>query len=165
MLGNQSPAARAGARRILLVAVLVVVAIPFLVAYFRQPVTEAPAETPAPPPVAIQYLPRSMALDTGGYFTVEANVQPWKPDATLQEIADLWRHAGSRILDTLDQQTAITKPSGEALLKVYFVRAGLFNWKGRPGAPPRCSMKLDHSLRVRTNWHRSFCTHSFFTRA
>src|SRR6267378_59844 len=61
----------------------------------------SPSSPPATSPRSLHYQPRS-TVDTGGFQTVVANVTPWPPTASLQEISDVWKGAGYRGMRMID---------------------------------------------------------------
>src|SRR5438105_1382852 len=62
-----------------------------------------PAASPPAAPPTLAYKPR-LGIDTSGFTGLSANVPPWKPDASLEEIADPWRSLGYRAMKALDQR-------------------------------------------------------------
>jgi len=96
-------------------------------------VVEVPApDVPAKPKRVLRYTPRKQ-LDTGGYTTVELSFLSWKPDATLQEIGEAWRHSGYRTIELLDRRLGAKATSGATAISVFMTKAGLFNWEGEAG--------------------------------
>ncbi len=72
-----------------------------------------------------------MPQDTGGYFTAERFMEPgWKPDASLEEIASVWRHVGFRSVDLLDGILAKEQSTGKQRVQILLSKASLLNWEG-----------------------------------
>lgn len=57
-------------------------------------------------PRKLSYQPRSSRLDTSGFGTVAGSIPVWKGKESLQEIADLWRRPGYRLVERLDRDAA-----------------------------------------------------------
>src|SRR5262245_41221401 len=53
----------------------------------------------------IAYAPRE-PMDTGGFAIVSKNVPAWLPQASLEEISQLWRGAGYRTVEQIDRYVA-----------------------------------------------------------
>lgn len=85
----------------------------------------------APNRSALPYQPRKQ-VDTAGYHYVLANQTPWKPDASLQQIADAWRQPGYRILEGLDRYRADNQLPPELDVHPLITKAGLLNYEGEP---------------------------------
>ncbi len=66
-----------------------------------RPAASATPEVAAAANGTLCYQPRR-PVDTGGYGAAEWNMQPWKQDATLQEISDAWQLTGFRSIAKLD---------------------------------------------------------------
>jgi prepilin-type N-terminal cleavage/methylation domain-containing protein len=78
------------------------------------------------------YSPLQPGIDTSGLFVVTAIVPRWKPDASLQEISDLWRGIGYRAIEQIDQRLADpTRPERERPLNI-LLKTSAFNYEGHP---------------------------------
>jgi hypothetical protein len=88
--------------------------------------------TPPPPPAdppEPDYRPRA-ALDTSGFALTLASIDPWNPDATLDEVAGLWRRAGYRAAETLDRTLTGKRLSGGQQVMLRLSKAGLYLSEG-----------------------------------
>jgi hypothetical protein len=142
MPANETPPVRPGFGRSIFLLSVAAALVALAIGYVRHsggvtsqdvPPTDKPSPaaqaTPSAPPRPLNYRRRQI-VDTGGYTLVQGNTTPWKPDASLKEIADVWRHGGQRILEAIDKQLAIQKPTGAAEIAIMVARAGLMNWEG-----------------------------------
>jgi hypothetical protein len=60
---------------------------------------------------ALSYQPRRTDLDYSGLGVILTNIPAWEGKASLQEIADLWRRPGYRLVEKLDRDSAKKPPS------------------------------------------------------
>ncbi|MEI8021303.1 MAG: hypothetical protein WCH39_24055 [Schlesneria sp.] len=56
----------------------------------------------------LDYRPR-FELDAVGFVSVGRAIEPWKPDASLDEIAKVWDRIGYRTVERIDRQLANKK--------------------------------------------------------
>jgi hypothetical protein len=129
MQDNRTLAPRRGNVRAVVVLALAGVCGAFL--FVRVFHHEEPAR-PVKPPVKAEpaeYLPRR-DVDSSGYGIVLSSFSPWKPESSLQELADLWLHPGLRTIETIDKQFAGTEPAGAKGITALLSKAALFHWEG-----------------------------------
>jgi hypothetical protein len=127
------PAARSRALRFAgaIAVVAAVVGGVFLATSTPPPVPDADRD---PPPPAIDFRPRK-PIDTAGDGTVVANlnVKPWRPSASLAEIAEPWRGAGARIVQALQLELASPTGPGRSRTQLQITQAAVLNYDGQPG--------------------------------
>ncbi len=87
------------------------------------------AARPAPP--AVEYKPRRQ-MDTSGFLSSMMNVRPWKPDASLFEVADAYRAVAPEGLRAMDRVLAGPDQSGPTVANAQMMKAILLNFKGEP---------------------------------
>jgi hypothetical protein len=95
---------------------------------YRVPEQTTPEKVVAEAP-PLNYRPRK-DLDTGGFSTVLSQFAPWKADATLQELAELWRHPGLRNVTAIDRQLGQNRPVGAKGISILLAKAALLHWEG-----------------------------------
>jgi hypothetical protein len=78
----------------------------------------------------VRYRPHALPLDPSGFKAVLFAVQPWKPDATLQEIAQHWDRGCDRGLAMVDQQLADPKLTRNGRFSLLYLEANLLSYKG-----------------------------------
>jgi hypothetical protein len=88
-----------------------------------------PPATPTAKSSPAEYLPRK-ELDTSGYGLVISGVGAWKPDSSLQELADIWRHPGHNLIAALDKQMGDKTPAGQRGIILSLNKASLLHWEG-----------------------------------
>jgi hypothetical protein len=93
------------------------------------PAGVAPWSGPRPP--GTPRLEPRKPFDTSGYSTVVPRLMPWPPSASLEQIAAVWKNAGSRINEKLNQ--VLSERKDVALgqkVPLLLMRASLFNYEG-----------------------------------
>ncbi len=80
------------------------------------------------------FMPRGR-IDTSGLEPVAASVPPWNPRASLETIAELWKHPGFKALATLDGYLEKQKATGDitSVVRCLILRAMLLNSEREPG--------------------------------
>ena len=87
-------------RRVVFLPLLVLVVACTLVARSPHPmVSHAKAIVPRE-----EMRPRYPSLDVSGYSAIGEVIEPWRADATLQEIARHWRGIGARGIDLVEEE-------------------------------------------------------------
>ncbi len=76
------------------------------------------------------YGTRQAAIDNSGFLIVSSMLPKWKPEASLQEISEIWRGAGYRAILELDKRLADPAQSDEDRVATLFMKASLFNFEG-----------------------------------
>ncbi|MFN0018502.1 MAG: CRTAC1 family protein [Pirellulaceae bacterium] len=71
-------------------------------------------------------------LDSGGFTLVTTTIPPWRPDASLAEIGDIWRRIGYRRIEQLDKQLAAQVTPPRDKFAYLMMKAGLLNYEGDP---------------------------------
>jgi hypothetical protein len=74
--------------------------------------------------------PRQPSLCTTTLNVSVSLIRPWKPEASLQEISEIWRGAGYRGIEEIDQQLANDAFTDRARVPLYFKKASLLSWEG-----------------------------------
>ena len=77
------------------------------------------------------YQPRR-PLDTGGFFNVLAHLPAWKPDASLEEISNIYRGLGYKNIAKIDRSLSDSRESDTQRLTLLISKAILFNYEGEP---------------------------------
>ena len=83
----------------------------------------------------LSYAPRrsdSPYGDSSGYTALVDLVEPWKPNATLDEIRRIWLHAGRRTCGDVDQILAAKKKLDYSKVLLVFQKTLLFNYEAEP---------------------------------
>lgn len=78
----------------------------------------------------VRYRPHALPVDPSGFRAVLFAVEPWKPDATLQEIARHWGRAGYRGLEMVERQLANPTTTRNSRFSALFLKATLLNFEG-----------------------------------
>jgi hypothetical protein len=87
--------------------------------------------TPGPGQSSLDYKPRK-PLDLSGFPLVVNNPEPWKPDASLEEIAQCWQRSGPRILRRVEQILADLEVPDALRIDPLLTKATLLNYEGDP---------------------------------
>lgn len=93
--------------------------------------SQAPAAGEAGTPRAevVRYEPRTK-FDASGFFLIAGNVNPWPPDASLQEISRAWNHPGRRMLEDIDRVLAQPGLSRHGKIEPWLTKAMCLNFEG-----------------------------------
>ena len=89
---------------------------------------------PGPPRPGLKkgaFLPRK-PIDTGGFNVVLPMLKPWRREATLAEIAEVFRSVGHRDIDELDRSLAHPDLPDESRIVLTLMKAALFLYDGEP---------------------------------
>ena len=71
-------------------------------------------------------------LDAVGFVSVGRAIEPWKPDASLDEIAKAWDRIGYRTIERIDRQMADKKNLTEMdRYSALYTQASLLNYEGK----------------------------------
>jgi hypothetical protein len=76
-----------------------------------------------------RYVPRG-SLETSGLGAVSKFLPPWKPDASLEEISNVWRRAGYRAIELVDQQLAAINLPVRSQVPLLFMKSTFLNYEG-----------------------------------
>jgi ASPIC and UnbV/FG-GAP-like repeat len=98
----------------------------------------APAAAVAPRPSApaalgqprLTYQPRRR-IDTGGFLDIVDHLRRWKPDASLEEIRDVWAAAGPRTIGDLDRALPPPGKSDSHRLQILLSKVSVYNYEGQ----------------------------------
>jgi hypothetical protein len=82
----------------------------------------------------VAYRPAQVQLDTSGFNAVSFVLQPWKPDASLEEIRERWHRLGYRGIEVVDRQLSDPKLTRDAEFSLRYLKAALLNCEGEPEA-------------------------------
>ncbi len=101
----------------------------------RRPTGEATEKAPggrsgSPFTPGVRYRPHALPLDPSGFRAVLFAVEPWKPDATLREIADHWSHAGYKGVKLIDRQLTDPAITRNGRFSSLYLKATLLNYEG-----------------------------------
>jgi hypothetical protein len=77
-----------------------------------------------------RFLPR-VSVDTSGYAALSTTIKQWGPDATLDEIAALWRGSAYRGIEGIDRALASADPSSEQSVSLVLMKSALLNSEGQ----------------------------------
>jgi hypothetical protein len=77
------------------------------------------------------YWPRKQ-LDTEGFQSVCLHMPSWKPDATLEEIADIWRGAGYRNIQVIDRMLSGAGLSEVEKFDLMMAKTIFLNYENEP---------------------------------
>jgi hypothetical protein len=80
----------------------------------------------------IRYRPHALPIDQGGFKAAVFAVEPWKPDATLREIAGHWGRPGYKGLEIVDRQLADPRLTRNGRFSSLFLKATLLGYEGEP---------------------------------
>ena len=72
------------------------------------------------------------SLDTGGFMAILPMLERWPSTASLEQVADVFRHAGDRDIERLDQTLARSDTSEERRITLTLMKASLINYEGEP---------------------------------
>ncbi len=89
-----------------------------------------PAAAAGPFVQGVRYRPHALPLDPSGFRAVLFAVEPWKPDAPLDDIARRWAHAGYRGVEIVDRQLADPAISRNGRFSALFLKANLLSYEG-----------------------------------
>ena len=78
----------------------------------------------------MRYRPHALPIDQGGFKAAIFAVQPWKPGATLQEIAEHWGKPGYRGVELVERQLADPKLTRNGRFASLYLKATLLNYEG-----------------------------------
>jgi hypothetical protein len=99
----------------------------------------SPAPRPDPPPATVtgrpfvpgvRYRPHALPIDQGGFKAAIFAVEPWKPGASLREIAEHWSRPGYRGLTLVDRQLADPKLTRNGRFSLLYLKATLLGYEG-----------------------------------
>jgi hypothetical protein len=77
------------------------------------------------------YRPRK-ELDTEGFQSVCSHMPHWKPDATLEEIADIWRGVGFRNIEVIDRMLRDPALADVEKFDLVIAKTILLNYENEP---------------------------------
>ena len=78
----------------------------------------------------MRYRPACAPIDQGGFKAAIFAVEPWKPDASLREIAEHWGRPGHRGVEIVDRQLAIRRSTATAASRCIYLKATLLGYEG-----------------------------------
>ena len=80
----------------------------------------------------IRYRPLSPPIDQGGFTAALFAVNPWRPDASLAEIAEHWKRPGDQGLAIVERQLADPGLTRNGKFSSLYLKAILLGYEGRP---------------------------------
>jgi hypothetical protein len=81
------------------------------------------------PQTRIQYAPREV-IETAGFKLINQIVEPWKPNATLDEILEIYDQAGYRALEKLELTLKDPRATDRQRLASMFMKVMLLQYEG-----------------------------------
>ncbi len=63
-------------------------------------------ESPAAREISLRYQPRNLSIDASGFGLVNSSIPPWNASSSLQQLSDLWRQPGFRLVERFDRDLA-----------------------------------------------------------
>ncbi|MBC7855495.1 MAG: VCBS repeat-containing protein, partial [Pirellulaceae bacterium] len=81
--------------------------------------------------VTREYYPRG-PLDTSGFGLAVSRIAPWKPDASLDQIADSWRGLSDHNIAKIDQALAEKNLPFQKRCSLLSTKASFLNYEGQP---------------------------------
>ncbi len=114
-----------------MLAALVVGAVAAIVVLSRN--FSGAAARPSTPvsPRKLAYHPREK-FDASGFASVLERLPPWKPDASLEEISEVWRRFGYRSIKRIDAELADPKLADSRRVYLLVTKAIMFNFEAEP---------------------------------
>src|SRR5579875_60985 len=79
---------------------------------------------------ALSYQSRDLEMDSSGFGLIASSIPVWKDNASLLEIADLWRQPGYRLVELLDRDSAKDYPSAHHRIQGLFRKVLALNSEG-----------------------------------
>jgi hypothetical protein len=77
-----------------------------------------------------RYVPRLPTFDTSGYKVITTMIKPWRPDASLEEIADNWRGTSDRVIADIEERLAKPGLTDPARIELTIAKASVLNSRG-----------------------------------
>lgn len=99
--------------------------------------------SPASQEPEVAYKPRA-PIETSGFLAVFYNIEPWRPDASLEEYADAYERAIPRGLDSLDR---FREQGTDRISALLLPRASLFHAKGDTASAYRTLEELESLIK------------------
>jgi FG-GAP-like repeat/ASPIC and UnbV len=62
-----------------------------------------------------------VGVDTSGFGPLVSSLEPWKPDASLQTIAERWKGAGLKAISKVDEPLRAARSAGDSMKTVNFL--------------------------------------------
>ncbi len=78
----------------------------------------------------VRYRPHALPVDPSGFKAVLYAVTPWKPDASLREIAQHWDRGGYRGAAMADQQMANPELTRNGMFSLLYLKSNLLSYEG-----------------------------------
>ena len=108
--------------------VVAVIALVWFLSFSRATVTPSTASAAPPEP---KYRPRQQ-VDTNGFVSLVKRLPRWKPDASLEEIGNIWRGAGYREIKKIDDRLSDPKLPELPRAINRMAKAMFLNYEGDP---------------------------------
>jgi hypothetical protein len=82
---------------------------------------------------ALAFRPHGI-IDSSGYLVVGPALPPWKPEASLEEISETWKHAGHKLIERLPEVLDPARKAGNLnqVGNLLVVKAVALNYEGEP---------------------------------
>jgi hypothetical protein len=78
----------------------------------------------------VRYRPHALPIDQSGFNAALFAVEPWKPDASLEEIARHWGRPGYRGVEMVDRQLADPQLTRNNRFSLLYLKATLLGYEG-----------------------------------
>jgi hypothetical protein len=98
-----------------------------------EPVTRPAVGAGSPFLAGVRYRPHALPIDQGGFKAAVFAVEPWKPDASLREIAEHWGRPGYKGLEIVERQLADPGLTRNGRFSSLYLKATLLGYEGEPG--------------------------------
>jgi hypothetical protein len=116
------------------------------------------AASAQPDETHVFYQPR-IAFDSSGSTIAQFGLEPWGPNASLEDVARSWRAVGTRGIQQMDQFVAPPQLAERARSRVVFCKAMLAHFEGRP----REAYKMLAQLRDELQGNESLAREELFS--
>ncbi len=94
-------------------------------------------ESGGPFMAGVEYRPHRLPLDPSGLGAVFGVMEPWKPDATLREIAGRWERVGYRAVEVVERRLTDPALTREGEFSLRYLKINLLTYEGEAEAAYR----------------------------
>ncbi|HLJ11764.1 MAG TPA: VCBS repeat-containing protein, partial [Planctomycetaceae bacterium] len=105
------------------------------------------------------YEPRQEYLDTSGVPSIVSSIQPWGAEASLEDVGNIWRRIGYRLIDQVDRELADPKATDQERVAGRMKKAVLYNFEGEP----KQAYRVLERLRLQLSHHNSWAQKGLYT--
>ena len=139
-------------RRAVIIAVFVIALSVLAVAFISSWNTDRPAEQSSKETAtsALDYQPRKPIFnDTSGLLLVCSGMPKWDPNASLEELRDIWKNAGLKLIEYLDKRKDTDYLEPQAKINSQLMRVMAHLYEGQ--APQAYAVLLEARNTIETN--------------